>query len=158
MNTIQKHVLSAYQAVQNGQYDVTLYLPEIIAYEFGELLNSHYYSVDRIALPRCGNPIDKGDNLKVTQDVPHDGNSMELLRGGDIVEFVDVETIDFGFTNVYFCIVAKNGESFKVEPKYLAIVNPYSKQGLEELITKTLAPYRDAKRAKELQFEAMVRG
>jgi len=147
---MQKRILSEFREVYNHNHDIKFFIPEIIGWEFDyKFRNQNYYSVDKIIIPRqCG--FD-GDRLKITKNVPHDGQSMALLRQGDIVEFCDVKDD--------LAIAYKDGEFFKVERKYFEALTPYnSKKTFDDRLNAILEPYKnpDFEVLRELKFKQFM--
>jgi hypothetical protein len=131
---MQKRILSEFREVYNHWHNVKFYVPEIIGWEFDyEFKDRDYYSVDKIIIPRqCGF---NGDCLKIIKNVPHDGQSMALLRQCDIVEFCDVKD--------NLAIAYKDGEFFKVERKYFEPLTFYTKKTFDDRVNAILEPYKN---------------
>lgn len=146
---MQKRILSEFREVYNHSHNVKFYMPEIIGWEFDyEFKNQNYYSIYRIIIPRqCG--FD-GDSLKIIKNVPHDGQSMALLRQGDIVEFCDVKD--------NLVIAYKDGEFFKVERKYFEPLTSYTKKTFDDRVNMILEPYKnpDFEVLRELKFKQFM--
>jgi hypothetical protein len=146
---MQKRILSRFQEVHNHSHVVKFYVPEVIGWEFNyEVRNQNYYSVDDIIIPRqCGF---NGDSLKIIKNVPHDGQSMALLRQGDIVEFCDVKD--------NLAIVYKDGEFFRVERQHFEPLTSYSKKTFDDRLNAILEPYKhpDFEVLRELKFKQFM--
>ena len=146
---MQKRILSEFREVYSHIHDVKFYIPEIIGWEFDyEFRNQSYYSVDQIIIPsQCGF---SGDNLKIIKDVPYDGQSMALLRQGDIVEFCDVKDD--------LAIAYKDGEFFRVERKYFEPLTIYTKKTFDNRLNMILEPYKnpDFEVLRELKFKQFM--
>jgi hypothetical protein len=146
---MQKRILSEFREIYSHMHVAIFYVPEIIGWEFDyEFRHQNYYSVDRIIIPRqCG--FD-GDNLKIIKNVPHDGQSMALLRQGDIVEFLDIKD---GLAITY-----KDGEFFRVERKYFEPLTIYTKKTFDDRLNMILGPYKnpDFEILRELKFKQFM--
>jgi hypothetical protein len=147
---MQKRILSEFREVYSYKHDIKFFIPEIIGWEFDyEFRNQSYYSVDKIIVPRqCGF---NGDRLKITKNVPHDGQSMALLRLGDVVEFCDVKD--------NLVIVYKDGEFFRVKRKDFEPLTSYSKKTFDDRLNMILEPYKnpDFEVLRELKFKQFMR-
>ena len=155
MQKVKKRILSKDRNLYSCEYDVDIYLPEIIGWDFNNLSVSHHFSADQIAMPKGLLP--RGDKLRVIKDAPYDCKSMALLKEGHIVELIDVQETESISGILQTCLVDMDGERFEVHPQYLSILNPYTKESLQKQVDDILAPCRDAKRLKEFQMEMYLK-